>query len=633
MSDYQDIRGTRIKYLTSDPTLESSYEGQVWYNSTTGVNKTLVKFKAWATGGNVSAGRTSLGGSGTQTSSLIFGGNPPTSDSYTNLTEEYDGYAWSSGGNLALARANMGSAGTVSAGLASGGQSAPTTFTANVEEYDGSSWSEQNNLSTPGARRGCGTQTAGLVFGGTQAPPVLDATEEYDGTNWTNGGSMNVARNQLTGCGIQTSALAISGGTTPAAGTGAVEQYDGTSWTTVNSIVTTRYDMGSSAANADSALGFGGFVPPSTSSSATEEWDGTNWSTSPASLGTARYGMAGSGTSALALSTSGRNPGGRPTQSEEYSSATTQVGAGVWGTGGNLSTARGSFNTSYGTQTAGLATCGERTPGGSMGTEVEEYGGASWTSGGNAPTATGNMGGGGPQTAAIMMGGNTPGDNRVKTNYDYDGSSWTANPNMPQDSGATRGFGTQTAAICVGGMNNPGNTYHNKTMEFNGSSWSDGGDYPVNNSPNQGVINLMGFGTQTAALCAGGNHGNGAGNSNQLKTNSYDGSSWSAESDLGSLALFGGSFGTQGGGLISGYAPPPVGLTTSQRWDGSGWSSAAANNYGSQGKAGGGDLASGLIIGGIFSPHGGPNWAEIAYTEEWTGESTVAAAASTLTTS
>ena len=134
--------------------------------------------------------------------------------------------------------------------------SASTTFTANVEEYNGSSWSEQNNLSTPGARRGCGTQTAGLVFGGTQAPPVLDATEEYDGTNWTNGGSMNVGRNQLTGCGIQTSALAISGGTSPAAGTGAVEQYNGSTWTTISSINTTRYDMGSSAANADHALGW-----------------------------------------------------------------------------------------------------------------------------------------------------------------------------------------------------------------------------------------------------------------------------------------------------------------------------------------------------------------------------------------
>ena len=42
MSDYQDITGTRVKYLTSDPTLESSYEGQIWYNSSTGVNKAVV---------------------------------------------------------------------------------------------------------------------------------------------------------------------------------------------------------------------------------------------------------------------------------------------------------------------------------------------------------------------------------------------------------------------------------------------------------------------------------------------------------------------------------------------------------------------------------------------------------------
>ena len=42
MSDYQDIRGTRVKFLTSDPTLESSYEGQIWYNSSTGVNKAVV---------------------------------------------------------------------------------------------------------------------------------------------------------------------------------------------------------------------------------------------------------------------------------------------------------------------------------------------------------------------------------------------------------------------------------------------------------------------------------------------------------------------------------------------------------------------------------------------------------------
>ena len=77
----------------------------------------------------------------------------------------------------------------------------------------------------------------------------------------------------------------------------------------------------------------------------------------------------------------------------------------------------------------------------------------------------------------------------------------------------------------------------------------------------------MGFGTQTAALCAGGSHGNGYGSTSKLNSNSYDGSSWTATNALQSLELFGGAFGTQGGGIISGYAPPPVGLTTTQKWE------------------------------------------------------------------
>ena len=48
MSDYQDITGTRIKYLSSDPTLQSSLEGQVWYNSTTGANKALINAEVQA---------------------------------------------------------------------------------------------------------------------------------------------------------------------------------------------------------------------------------------------------------------------------------------------------------------------------------------------------------------------------------------------------------------------------------------------------------------------------------------------------------------------------------------------------------------------------------------------------------
>jgi hypothetical protein len=43
------------------------------------------------------------------------------------------------------------------------------------------------------ALAGCGTQTAGLAFGG-EDPGTTGATEEYDGTSWTTFNSLNTAR-------------------------------------------------------------------------------------------------------------------------------------------------------------------------------------------------------------------------------------------------------------------------------------------------------------------------------------------------------------------------------------------------------------------------------------------------------
>ena len=42
----------------------------------------------------------------------------------------------------------------------------------------------------------CGTQTAALAAGGIPppGPAVSNASEEYDGTSWTSGNSINTAR-------------------------------------------------------------------------------------------------------------------------------------------------------------------------------------------------------------------------------------------------------------------------------------------------------------------------------------------------------------------------------------------------------------------------------------------------------
>jgi hypothetical protein len=116
--------------------------------------------------------RSNLGGAGTQTAALAFGGNVP---SVTGATEEYDGTNWAtSPGSLNTARGGgLGGAGTQTAALAFGGNIPPETGA--TEEYDGTSWtSNPTGLNT--ARRGiagAGTQTAGLAFGG------------YDGTAYS----------------------------------------------------------------------------------------------------------------------------------------------------------------------------------------------------------------------------------------------------------------------------------------------------------------------------------------------------------------------------------------------------------------------------------------------------------------
>jgi hypothetical protein len=77
-------------------------------------------------------------------------------------------------------------------------------------------WATGNNMNTARyALAGAGTQTAALAFGGGLPSPVTGATEEYNGTSWTNNPTgLNTARAFLAGAGTQTAALAFGGSTT-----------------------------------------------------------------------------------------------------------------------------------------------------------------------------------------------------------------------------------------------------------------------------------------------------------------------------------------------------------------------------------------------------------------------------------
>jgi hypothetical protein len=311
MTTYKGLKGKTIQNFTSDPSDDT--EGQVWYNTTAGAFKSQLNLGGvWAAGGNLPVGTNQMGGAGPQTANVSFGGTPATPPQQkTAATYEYDGNTWSPSGNLNTSRTGISGAGTQTAALGAGGYlfpggtavaetyngstwtsvtSAPTTGSfastgtqtvavfvegGNTLEYSAPSWSVGTALNTPRSEASMvGTQTSAVFFGGGPQTAASNATEEYDGSAWTAGGTMNTARGiQIGGTGTQTAALAFGGAgpTEPQIST-ASELYDGTSWTTTGSLTTarTQTSKGGSQGPSSAGLAVGGLAPGR--STATEEF-------------------------------------------------------------------------------------------------------------------------------------------------------------------------------------------------------------------------------------------------------------------------------------------------------------------------------------------------------------------------
>ena len=622
MSDYESIRGTRVKYLTSDPTLNSSTEGQVWYNSTTGANKALVQIKAFLSSGNTNIGGYGAGGAGTQTAGLIFGrqGEPVGGPPVSGATEEYNGFSWSEQNDLNTARRYTAGFGTQTAAVAAGGNSTARTDVS--EEYDGSSWTAGNNLNT--AREGAGAAgilTAGLVFGGNTAPGPTNVavTETYDGTSYSEVNDLNTARRFVGGCGTQTAALAF-GGIDPGPSTLAnTESWDGTNWTAVSNLNTSKRSVGS-AGTQTHAFAFGGHTPSSYSNTS-EEWDGSSW-TSSANMATARGYLGGAGTASAAFGATGYVPGTpapERTMTEEYNSNINAITKAAWASGGAASNSA-RLRALAGTQTAAFMS------GGYVGAnnqtrDTEEYNGSSWTAGGalvaqgnNPPGGTYSASAGGTQTAGLFIGGSSQGpvDYYFNVSYEYDGSSWGSPATFTAPGlRSSHVFGVQTAAVSAGGTR-PGQPL-DRVFEYDGSSWTAATSLPTG-SENGGASGIL-----TAGIIFGGGTP-----SVTDRSLDYDGSSWTAaptmiyaNSDFNSSGQ-----GTQTAALaMRGYNGTAT-IATSQVYDGSSWSATAtAATAVSSLQSGAGTASAGLSAGG--SP---------GAVEEFTGGTSVTTA-STLTTS
>ena len=138
MTTYKEIYGTNVEVLASDPT--NPVEGQIWYNSTSQTLKGYALVAgSWATAGPLNTARDQLGGAGTQTSALAFGGSTPT---VSGATESYNGTSWtSSPASLNTARRNLPGAGSQTLALAFGGNSG--SLSVATEEFDDPSLSSK----------------------------------------------------------------------------------------------------------------------------------------------------------------------------------------------------------------------------------------------------------------------------------------------------------------------------------------------------------------------------------------------------------------------------------------------------------------------------------------------------------
>jgi len=609
MSTYREIHGKAVKSLDTDPSATTD-EGQIWYNTSSDTFKSIVSIEAFSSGSPTINAVSWMGSCGTKSAALIFSGSLNPYPTFTNACEEYDGTGWASATNYPLSKIGTVGCGTQTAGLGFGG--GPYVVTTN--EYDGSSWTGGGDMATPSRDRGpAGIQTAALGMTAYQpGSQGVGTSESYNGTAWTGITSAGTARYYGAGLGVQTAAIVAGGVNPPTQGLNAVEEWNGSGWTTLTVLPGERV-KGQGAGTVTAGTVLGGAQPPYhplyTASNTKLDYDGTSWAVSPATLSTVRKFFGGDGSSTTVYCAAGQNTNSAAaiTNTEEFNVSANVITAAAWASGGAYPINVLDFS-GAGTTTASIAFGGRNYPGPNGPTAVSAtYDGSSWT-GGPSLTSARQLAASaknGTTTAALCTGGYTT--TVVNLCEEFNGSSWAEGPNYPTTAQfGDQGVGIQTAALIAGGYGGgPGSAYLDGTSTYDGSSWT------ALSAPSNLQDSRFGStttGTSTAALMMAGVGGAG-------KVESWNGSAWSEQTEAITARTQAGSSGTSTDALYFGGEDSPTATAVTEHWNGTSW--ATRPNMGTASRqlaSSGASSTSALAIGGSASPGN--------LTEEYTGETT-----------
>jgi len=155
------------------------------YNGTATVAATETwNGSSWTEVGDLNSAKSSVCGTGADnTAALCVGGNVSGGDNGSAETETWNGSSWTEVADLNTRRRDLGGAGTNTLSVVFGGLTpSPNTWNAVTETWNGTAWTEVSDMSTAREITGqaSGSTSAAIACGGMNAPgSVLTTVEEF----------------------------------------------------------------------------------------------------------------------------------------------------------------------------------------------------------------------------------------------------------------------------------------------------------------------------------------------------------------------------------------------------------------------------------------------------------------------
>ena len=187
----------------------------------------------------------------------------------------------------------------------------------------------------------------------------------------------------------------------------------------------------------------------------------------------------------------------------------------------------------------------------------------------------------------------------------FNGSAWTASPALASAKSSGRGAGSQTAAICFGGEPHP--SPGKETQIWNDVAWTTS---PLEMNTNR--ANLSSAGQVDTAVVAFGGSGGDAPPAGTTATESWNGSAWTTVTAMPTALRSLGGAGLGAAALAFAGSNPVTTLTSG--WDGTAWSTRPAMATARDNIEGSGIQTAALAFGGVSGPG-----ATLDVTEEFNG--------------